>query len=122
AFAQFPDCLGQGVVQNPDVSRVTNEVKTLTIEFDTLLHSRSQAPKRLPVPGGGGADAGDRVGEGLRTEFSGNTERNREIEMPDPQAVDAWERGDGVGVFDAFRCLDLAKQRASPVGCGELVF
>ena len=109
-------------MQHPDVSGVANEVETLTVEFDALLYGRNETPKRLPVLGRRGADAGDRVGKGLRAEFAGNTERNREIEMPDPQAIDAWERGDGVCVFDAFRRLDLAKQRASTVGCGELVF
>ncbi len=100
-------------MQHPDVSGVANEVETLSVEFDALLHSRNKAPKRLPVLGGRGADAGDRVGEGLRAEFPRHAERNREIEMTDPQAVDTRKRGDGVGMLDALRRLDLAKQRGS---------
>ena len=46
------------------------------------------------------------------------TERSK---WPDPEAIDARQRGDGVGVLDALRGLDLAEERAAPVGGDELV-
>ena len=113
AFSQFADRLGEGVVQHPDIARIADEVETLAVEFDALLDGRHEAPKRLAVLVGRGADAGDRVGEGLRAEVARYAERNREIEMADPQAVDSRQSRDGVGILDALRRLDLAEERAA---------
>ena len=41
--------------------------------------------------------------------------------MADPQAIDAGERGDGLGVLDALGGLDLTEQRAAAVCGGEFV-
>ena len=53
-------------------------------------------------------------------ELAGNAERHRKIEMADPQAVDAIDRGDGIGILGAFRRFDLAEQRGALVGGREL--
>ena len=41
--------------------------------------------------------------------------------MADPQAIDAVDGRDRIGVLDPFRRLDLAEQRRALVGRGELV-
>ena len=57
----------------------------------------------------------------LIAELAGNAERHRQVEMPDPQAVDAVDRRHRVGVLHALRRLDLAEQGRAPVGGSELV-
>ena len=56
-------------------------------------------------------DRSDRVGEVPVLELAGDAERAAEIEMADPQAVDALERGDRIGVLDPLAGLDLGEQR-----------
>src|SRR5580704_7120488 len=70
---------------------------------------------------GGGSDAGDRIREGLGTELARQAEGYRKVEMANPKAVDAGQRGDGVGVLDALACLDLAEERTAAIGGRELV-
>ena len=71
--------------------------------------------------GGSGSDARDGVGELFGAEFARHTERYRKVEMADPEAVDAGQRRDRVGVFHALRRLDLAEQSAALVGRRELL-
>ena len=54
-------------------------------------------------------------------ELAGDAERRRQVEMADPQAVDAVEGGDGVGVLDPGPGLDLGEEGGARVGGGELV-
>ena len=121
AFSQFVDCVLKRVVQHPDIAGVADEVEPLTEKIDPLLHCRDQAPKRLSMLASGIANASDRVSERLRAELSRHAERNRKVEMAHPQTVDSRKRGDGVGVLNALRGLDLAEERAAAVRGDELV-
>ena len=81
----------------------------------------NQAPERLLPLLRGGDRLVDRLLEVLVVELAGNAERDREVEMADPQAVDAVDGGDRIGVLDAVGRLDLAEERRALVGRGELV-
>ena len=50
-------------------------------------------------------------------ELPRNAERRRQVEMPDPQAVDALDGGDGVDMLDPGGGLDEGEQ-AGPLVCG----
>ena len=54
-------------------------------------------------------------------ELAGDAERRGQVEMADPEAVDAVERGDRVGVLDAGPGLDLGEEGRARIGGGELV-
>ena len=63
----------------------------------------------------------DRLHEIGMRELPGNAERRAQVEMADPQAVDALDRGDRVGVLDARGGLDLGEQAGALVRAGEPV-
>ena len=81
----------------------------------------TRRPRDFPCLRVAVANPGDRVGKCLRAELSWHAERNRKVEMTHPQTVDSRQRRDGVGVLNALRGLDLAEERAAPVGGDELV-
>ena len=88
------------------------------VELDAQLDGRHEAAERLAVP------AGRRHRPSIAAlnrmvELAGNSERDRKIEMADPQAVDAIDGSDGIGVLDALRRLDLANEGGALVGGGR---
>src|ERR1700738_1273809 len=94
AGTQPIDRLGERVMEDPDVAGIADEVEALGIELDTLLDGRHKTAKRLLVPVGGGGELARCVLERLALELTRDAERHREIEMADPKAVDAGERGE----------------------------
>ena len=78
-------------------------------------------PKRLLVLAAGRDHRVDRLDEFRIVELAGDAERHRQVEMPDPQAIDAVDRRDGIGVLHALRGLDLAEQGGLLVGGGQLL-
>src|SRR5262249_47913579 len=97
---QLADRGGERVVQDPHIARIADEIEAALVELDALLDGRHQPAQRLAVLAGGGHDFGDGLGEFRVLELAGNAERDAEIEMPDPQAVDARHGRYGVGVLD----------------------
>jgi hypothetical protein len=63
----------------------------------------------------------DRGLEELVVELAGYAERHREIEMPNPKAVDAIDCGNRISVVDPLRSLYLAEERAALVGRKKFV-
>src|SRR5450755_2987136 len=54
-------------------------------------------------------------------ELARNAKRHRQVEMADPQAVDAIDSGNLVGIFGTFGSLDLAEQRCPLIGGRKLL-
>ena len=95
--------------------------KPSSIEGDTFVDRRHQPAERLVVLLCGFDDGLDRVGEVFVFELTRDTERARQIEMPDPETIDPIQSGHALGVLDPFACLDLGEQGGSAIGLGELV-
>jgi hypothetical protein len=108
-------------LQRPDVARVADEVEAVLVERDAGRDVRHQPSGGLAVPVAGLEHAGDGVLELRVLELARDAERAGEVEVPHPQAVDAVDGGDRVGVLHALRRLDLGEERGAVVGGGELV-
>ena len=108
-------------MQNPDVAGVADEVEALRVELDAQLDGGHEAAERLVVLLRGRDRRLDRLLELRMVELAGDAERDRQVEMPDPEAVDAVDGRHRLGVLDAFGGLDLAEQGRALVGGGELV-
>ena len=54
-------------------------------------------------------------------ELAGNAKRHREIEMANPQDINALHRRDGIGILRAIRRFDLAEERRALIGAGQFL-
>ena len=108
-------------MQDPDIAGIADEIEAALVELDALLDGRHQPAEPLAMLARRGDHLGDGLGEFGVVEFAGNAERDAEIEMADPQAVDARDGGDGVGILDPVGGLDLGEEGGALVGGGELV-
>src|SRR5918996_564957 len=110
-----------GAVQRPDVARIADEVEPCLVERHAFVDGRDQAAGALAVLAAGLDHGLDCVGEVLVVELARNAERGAEIEVPDPQAVDAIESRDRFGVLDALLGLDLGEQGGGAIRRRQLV-
>ncbi len=101
------------------IAGIANEVEALPVEFDAGLHVRHQSPERLFVLVSGLHHPVDRLAKDLAVEVAGHAQRDREVEMADPQAIHARQRGQHLGVLHALRGFDLAEEGGARIGRGE---
>ena len=110
-----------GRLVGPDVARVADVVEALGVVVGAGGDVRHQPSGRLAVLAAGLHHGVDRGEEILVLELAGDAQRRGQVEMADPEAVDAVERGDRVGVLDAGPGLDLGEEGGARVGGGELL-
>ena len=96
--------------------------KPRRVDLDALLDGRHEATERFRALAR--AQRTTRsiafVNLGL-SNCARNAQRYRQVEMADPQQVDAVDGGDGIGVLDALGGLDLADKGGALVGAAEFV-
>jgi hypothetical protein len=115
------DAGAHGRLQRPDVAVPGQEIETARGAVETRGDIGDEAAERLAVPLGRRRHAVD-GGEELRVrELAGDAERAGEIEVPDPQAVDALHGRDLVGILGTRRRLDLHEQAVARVEGRELL-
>src|SRR5471030_710846 len=109
--AQPADGFGECRLQHPDIAGIADEIEALAVVFDSRFHVRHEATERLLVLAGRGDDLVDRLGELRMVELTGHAKGSRQIEMTDPEAIDAIDGGNLGGVGHTLGGLDLAEQR-----------
>ena len=119
--AQLAHRVRERLVQNPDVAGIADEIEALTVEIDAQLDIRHEPAKRLIVLLRRRDRRLDRLLEFGMVELAGNAERDRQVEMADPQAIDAVDRRHLLGVLHAFGGFDLAEEGGAHIGGGEFV-
>src|SRR5262245_47753380 len=105
SLPQGGDRGGQRIPKHPHVTRIAAKVEALLVERYADLGGRYKATQCFLVLPGSRNRLLDRLQKFRMVELAGDAKRYRQVEMADPQAVDAIDGGNPVGIFGAFGSL-----------------
>ena len=105
------------LLQRPHVARPAHEVEAARRMVDAARGVRHEPPERLAVPCAAAPIRSTASANLGCVNSPGMPSEDDQVEMPDPQAVDALDGGDGVDMLDPGGGLD-EREQAGPLVCG----